>query len=66
MGGRLKAPRNCWERSANRGNGNNVTYVNANGNCNNNNAYNGYRVAPDCVHMECISPTRSDGGIGRI
>jgi hypothetical protein len=36
-------------RSANRGNGNNVAYVNASGNCNNNNAYNGNRAAPDCV-----------------
>ena len=36
-------------RSANRGNGNNVTYVNANGNCNNNNANNGNRSAADCA-----------------
>lgn len=34
-------------RSANRGNGNNVAIVNSSGNCNNNNAINGNRVAPD-------------------
>lgn len=45
---RLK-PRNCWERSANRSNGNNVAYVNANGNCTNNNAVNGNRGAADCA-----------------
>lgn len=39
--------RNVWMRSANRGNGNNVAIVNSTGNCNNNNAINGYRVAPD-------------------
>jgi len=36
-------------RSANRGNGNNVANVNSSGNCNNNNAINGNRCAPDCV-----------------
>lgn len=50
---RLKA-RNCWLRSANRANGNNVGYVNANGNCNNNNAYNGNRAAPDCVYRNAF------------
>lgn len=39
--------RNVWMRSANRTNANNVTYVNVSGNCNNNNARNGNRVAPD-------------------
>ena len=34
-------------RSANRGNGNNVTNVNSTGNCNNTNAYNGNYAAPD-------------------
>lgn len=34
-------------RSANRGNGNNVTYVNSTGNCNNTNASNATYVAPD-------------------
>lgn len=41
--------RNVFMRSANRGNANNVAYVNAVGNCNNNNASNGNRAAPDCV-----------------
>lgn len=39
--------RNCWMRSANRGSGYNVTYVNSSGNCNNNNANNALRAAPD-------------------
>lgn len=34
-------------RSANRNNANNVAIVNSSGNCNNNNAINGNRVAPD-------------------
>ena len=34
-------------RSANRNNGNNVANVNSSGNCNNNNAINGNRAAPD-------------------
>ena len=37
---------NVWERSANRGNGNNVALCNSSGNCDNNNAYNGNRCAP--------------------
>ncbi len=41
--------RNVFERSANRNNTNNVTYCNASGNLSNNNANNGYFVAPDCV-----------------
>lgn len=41
--------RNVWMRSCNRNNGNNVAVVNASGNCNDNNAVNGNRVAPDCV-----------------
>lgn len=41
--------RNVFERSANRGNGNNVAYCNASGNLNSNNANNGYFCAPDCV-----------------
>ncbi len=41
--------RNVFERSANRGNGNNVSYCNASGNLNNNNANNGNYCAPDCV-----------------
>lgn len=41
--------RTVWMRSANRGNGNNVAYVNSSGKANNNNAYNGNRAAPDCV-----------------
>jgi hypothetical protein len=61
----LAAPttaRTCFMRSANRGNGNNVTYVNATGNCNNNNATNGYRAAADRAWNERIRrPTRSDG-----
>lgn len=36
-------------RSANRSNANNVAYVNTSGNCNNNNARNGNRAAPDCA-----------------
>ena len=39
--------RNVWMGSANRNNGNNVAIVNSSGNCNNNNAINGYRLAPD-------------------
>jgi len=41
-------------RSANRGNGNNVTYVNTSGNCNNNNAYNGLRSAADRARTRAI------------
>lgn len=41
--------RNVFERSANRGNGNNVANCNASGNLNNNNANNGNYCAPDCV-----------------
>ena len=41
--------RNVFQRSPNRGNGNNVAYVNSDGNVNNNNAVNGNFVAPDCV-----------------
>ena len=54
LGGRLKS-RNCWERSANRSNGNNVAYVNANGNCTNNNAVNGNRGAADRTSMNAAS-----------
>nr|DAG46403.1 MAG TPA: protein of unknown function DUF1936 [Caudoviricetes sp.] len=36
-------------RSANRGNGYNTWNVNTSGNVNNNNAYNAWRCAPDCV-----------------
>lgn len=39
---------NCWMRSANRGNTNNVWNVNSSGNVNNNNANNGNYCAPDC------------------
>jgi len=47
LSGMQAETRNVWMRSANRGNGNNVANVNSTGNCNNNNAVNGYRVAPD-------------------
>lgn len=47
LSGMQAETRNVWMRSANRGNGNNVANVNSSGNCNNNNAINGYRVAPD-------------------
>lgn len=53
--------RNVWVRSANRGNANNVGYVNANGNCNNNNANNGLRAAPDCVVIGRWKPRCSLG-----
>ena len=36
-------------RSANRGNSNNVWYVNTGGYLNNNNANNAYRALPDCA-----------------
>ena len=39
---------NSWMRSANRDNAYNPFIVNADGNVNNNNAYNGNRAAPDC------------------
>jgi len=45
--GRRAEPRNVWLRSASRGNGYSVANVNSTGNCNNNNANNGNRVAPD-------------------
>lgn len=40
---------NSWLASCNRGNGNNVTYVNSSGNCSNTNAMNAYRPCPDRV-----------------
>ena len=50
--------RNVFQRSPNRSNGNNVAYVNASGNVNNNNAVNANYVAPDCVPKTglCGSP----------
>lgn len=41
--------RNVFQRSPNRGNGNNVANANASGNLGNNNAVNGNFVVPDCV-----------------
>ena len=41
--------RNVFERSPNRSNTNNVANCNASGNLNNNAAYNGNYVAPDCA-----------------
>ena len=46
-------------RSANRGNGNNVANVNSAGNCNNNNAINGNRVAPDHADETNVEAARS-------
>ena len=57
--GRKAEPRNVWMRSANRGNGNNVANVNSAGNCNNNNAINGNRVAPDHADETNVEAARS-------
>ena len=59
--GGLLGAANVWMSSCNRNNGNNVTYVNSSGNCNNNNAYNGNRCAPDSAYHAGIRPTHSDG-----
>lgn len=53
-------------RSANRGNGNNVAIVNSSGNCNNNNAINGNRAAPDRAairagRQHAVQQTRDTG-----
>ena len=47
LSGMRAVTRNAWMSSANRSNGNNAAIVNSQGNCNNNNAINGYRAAPD-------------------
>jgi len=41
--------RTCWVRSANRGNGLNVTFVYSSGTCNSSNANNALRAAPACA-----------------
>ena len=41
--------RTVWMRSANRGNGNNVAYVNSSGKATSSTAYYGYRAAPACA-----------------
>lgn len=56
-----------WVRSANRDNAYNPFIVNADGNVNNNNAYNGNRAAPDCnghggMERRRIAPSAADPG----
>lgn len=58
---------NSWVRSANRGNACNPFIVNADGNVNNNNAYDGNRAAPDCnghggMERRRIAPSAADPG----
>lgn len=48
-----------FQRSANRGNANNVWNVNTSGNVNNNNAYNGNYAAPDCIFMAALASMRA-------
>lgn len=52
---------NCFRRSANRTNANNVWNVNTSGNVNNNNAYNANRCAPSVHGSMSLGPTHSAG-----
>lgn len=63
MGCRLLSAANCFRRSANRNNANNVWYVNTSGNVNTNNAYNANRCAPRLYVNADGRPAHSAGAL---
>ena len=61
MGCKLYLAQNCFRRSANRNNANNVWNVNTSGNVNTNNANNANRCAPRLHVNTHIRPSHSVG-----